>query len=255
MRKLPTNMFTVKKPLFYTVLAAIGLIGAICLSQFAEAADKTMSAGLGLSNGACGTGEPTASIAYDRDGDTIPAHFKLGVGPNGSCDGQGVTVDALVEGRYYVREQLFALAGAGYDLRTVPFEYAATSWGTKQFRGERVETVQALFGLGYDGGDWSVQAAYNVVENKLSGGDNLFPVQLNARWNLADLELSGTTNVDTHTMAASYIYRKIELAGSVSFGFHKLDNPAPDYLAGDGLMFLRADAPSPLYNFTIRWVF
>ena len=40
MRKLPTNMFTVKKPLFYTVLAAIGLMGAICLSQFAEASDK-----------------------------------------------------------------------------------------------------------------------------------------------------------------------------------------------------------------------
>ena len=240
-----------KKAVFVSVLVLFAVVG-LCVSGTVHA---DMSAGLGLSNAACGTGEPTASVSYDRDGDVIPAHFRLGVGPNGSCDGQGVTVDALVEGRYYVREQVFTLVGAGYDLRTVPFEYAATSWGTKQFRGERVETVQALFGLGYDGGDWSIQAAYNVVENKLSDGDDLFPVQINARWNLDDIELSGTTNIDTHTMAASYKYGKIMFTGGVSYGFHKLDNPAPDYLMGDGQKYMRADPADPLYSFNVEWVF
>ena len=257
MKMLPQNVFSVNRKTLYIAAGVLIVLGLICFSQQAEA---EISAGLGLSNQSCGTAEPNASIAYDRDGDVIPAHFRLGVGPNGSCDGQGITVDALVEGRYYVSEQIFSLVGAGYDLRTVPIKYATTQWGTKQLRGERSETVQALFGLGFDGGDWSIQAAYNVVDNKLSNGDNLFPVQINARWNLNDFEVSGTTNTDTHTVGASYKYGKILFTGEASFGFHKLENSAPDYLRAEmahdtSWVYWREDSPSPLYNFIIEWVF
>ena len=263
-------MSTFKDALQVVIGAAVfGVAVAIMAFLLApHASAKDFSAGFGVGNAACGSAEPTASIVYDDDSDGLPMHFRLGVGPNGSCSGQGVSVDVLVEGRRYVNDRYYGVVGAGYDLRTVPFEYDATAWGTKQFRGEGVETVQAMFGMGMDTGSGFVQATYNVVENALADtlddngvvedkGGNLFPVSITAGWQLLDeqLELNATTNFDTAAISADARHGNIVVGVSASFGFHKLDNPAQPFLVGRDVKYERQDPPSPLYSVDLRWDF
>ena len=233
----------------------IGLTG-VAVGVFAffltrAAIANEFSAGFNYGNGICGTGEVSASMVYDRDDDGIPAHLRLGVSPNGSCSSQALTVDALVEARRYFGDTFYGVAGAGYDIRSLPFEYEPAA--TKQFYGQEVETAQALFGAGYDGGNWYVQATYNAVETDLADGGKLFPVQATFSIQHGDLEFNATSNVDTHQFDATYVLGQIEVSGRVSFGFDKLGSPAPDYLMADGMKYMRLGAPDPLYSFDIRW--
>ena len=140
----------------------------------------------------------------------------------------------------------------------MPFEYATTGWGTKQFRGVTVETYQVDLGGGYDGGDWSAQLVYNFVENPLQKGGELFPVRLDiAAQVLERYEVNASTNIDTHTLHVDYDTGPFTVSAGVSFGFHKLEHPAPAYLLDEasGTMYGRADAPDPLYNLTLEWNF
>ena len=240
-------------PLLLLVATLAGAAAALA-SAGAAAQRAEFSAGFGVSNGTCGSAEPTATLAYDLDADRMPAHFRLAAGPDGSCEGQAVSVDALIEARHYFRDRIFAVGGAGYDRRSVPFEFEATAWGTKQFRGVEVEAAQALLGLGFDGGDWSCQVAYNAVEARLQAGGRVLPIQANCRALLGAWDLSGTTSFDIHTLAASFRAGRVELAAEAAFGFHRLENPAPDHLEGD-VRYGRADPPSPLYSASVRYVF
>ena len=237
--------------------AVVGFgVASLCF-YLVEVNAAEFSAGFGVGNAACGSAEPTASVVYDDNSDSLPMHFRLGVGPNGSCSGQGVSVDALVEGRRYVNERYYGVVGAGYDLRTVPFEYDATAWGTKQFRGEGVETVQAIFGGGVDSGSGFAQITYNVVENDLNDGDKLSPISITAGQRFFDdrVEVNATTNFDTAAISADATHGNIVVGVSASFGFHKLDNPAPEYLDGGDVMYNQVSPESPLYAANVRWRF
>ena len=253
---MKTNYQTLEN--WISVLARIGLIVLFAYAgiQHVFAADADFSAGVGGGNGACGSFEPTATVTYDRDGDTIPGHIKLGVGPNGSCNGQALTVDVVVNARYYFREQVYTFAGAGYDLRTVVYEFEPAA--TKQFYGQQVTSAQALVGFGYDFGDAYCQLAYNAVKTGLVGGGNLFPMQVTCSVQvLGTLEVNGTTNIDTHSVDATYDLGPISVSASVGFGYHKLGNPAPAFLQDmqTGKEYLQLGAPNPLYRFKAEWNF
>ena len=215
-----------------------------------------ISAGLGIGNAVCGTAETSAAFRYDRDSDATPAHLNLTVGPGGSCAGQAVSVDFLVEARQYLRDKVYTFVGAGYDQRSVPFEYAPAA--AKQFRGQKVETAQAIFGFGWGGGDWYCQAAYNAVETRMVDGGTLTPVQATCSAQmLGKIELTGTTNVDTHAVDFTYDAGKISVSGSVSFGFSDLGNPAPGYITDEstGARYRQLGAPSTLYSLQVLWNF
>ena len=215
-----------------------------------------ISAGLGVGNAVCGKGEPSAAFRYDRDSDATPAHLNLTVGPGGSCAGQAVSVDFLVEARQYLRDKVYTFVGAGYDQRSVPFEYAPAA--AKQFRGQKVETAQATFGIGFDGGDWYCQTSYNAVETRMVDGGTLTPVQATCSAQLLEkIELTGTTNVDTHAFDLTYDAGQISVSGSVSFGFSDLGGPAPGYITDEstGARYRQLGAPSTLYSVQLLWNF
>ena len=225
---------------------------AVALAATIAFADDSLSAGFGASNAACGSGEPTANVRYDRDSDDIPAHFRLAVGPNGSCTGQGISVDAYVGKREYRGDHVFGLVAAGYDSRTVPFEYvrAIDADPFKHFHGERVETVQALIGLGYDCGDnCSVRLVYNVVETPLWDGGNMSPVSIAATYEWASVEFNAEANPDVQSLDVSWSDGGMEVSGSISWGMQDLDNSAPPTI-GD---YAQAGAPDPLYSVSFGW--
>ena len=136
---------------------AFAIVAIIGHAAFAD--DTRLAVGFGASNGACGTGEPTAAIDFDRDQTDVPMHFRMGVGPNGGCTGQSVTVDAQValETEWHQEpvgdngwlSEFFGVAATGYDSRTVPFEYDSAGESFKRFRGYRVETPRAMAGAGW----------------------------------------------------------------------------------------------------------
>lgn len=243
-----------KKRLAGIAVFSIVVIYFVFFAGFVKADD--ISAGLSVSNGICGTAEPAGAFSYDRDNDQTPAHLRLTVGPNGGCNGQAVTVDFLVETRHYLKEKIYTFAGAGYDQRSVPFEYEPAA--TKQFYGQEVETAQALFGFGFDGGDWYCQASYNAVETDMVDGGTLNPVQATCSFQLlGNIEVNATTNADTSAFDFAYDAGTITLSGSVSFDYSDLGNPAPDYLADQatGVKYMRQGAPSTLYSVQAMWNF
>ena len=235
-----------------TVILFLGFL--LGLTQKAEATE--LSAGFGVSNAACGSAEPTASVVYDHDGDALPRHIRLAVGPNGSCDGQGVTIDVALQARQYiVDDQWYVYVGAGHDERAVPYEYEETPWGTKQFRTEGVKSTQALIGLGHDFGDINLQCGYNAVKTAMNKGGSLFPIQCGASAYLMDdsFEVDVTTTFETATLSAEYrAIGGIIVGANATFGFHKLKNPAPDYIGTGDHMFSRSKAPSPIYALEVR---
>ena len=237
--------------------AVVGLIAAATLSLFVcQSRADEISAGLSVGNGICGTAEPAGAFSYDRDNDATPAHLRLTVGPNGGCSGQAVTVDFLAEARHYLKPKIYTFAGAGYDQRSVPFEYEPAA--TKQFYGQEVETAQALFGFGFDGGDWYCQASYNAVETDMVDGGTLNPVQGTCSFQLfGNVEINATTNVDTSAFHFDYDAGTITLSGSVSFDYSELGNPAPDYLMDQttGVKYMQQGAPSTLYSVQAMWNF
>ena len=240
-----------RKSRYLRIIFIFALWAAAALSR----ADS-LSAGLGIGNAVCGTAETSAAFRYDRDADDTPAHLNLTVGPGGSCAGQAVTVDFLVEARHYWREKVYTFAGAGYDQRSVPFEYAPAA--AKQFHGQTVETAQAIFGFGFDAGGWYCQAAYNAVETRMVDGGTLTPVQATCSAQILEaIELSGTTNFDTHALDFAYDAGKITVSGSVSFNFSDLGNPAPAYITDEltGVKYRQLGAPEILYSIQLLWNF
>ena len=239
-----------------SVLTA-GLVTIAAISQSAHADE--FSAGVGYENGTCGVGEFNATVAYDRDSDAIRGHLLLGVSPNGSCSGQGLAVDAVIERQDTLRGNLFTVVGGGYDKRTVPFEYLPpyADSNFKFFRGTGVETASAHFGFGYDLGDNRyIQVVYNAVENRLADGGKLNPISVVATYQIGDnIELNATSNFDTHSFGATWDLGAIELGGSVDIDYGKLEHPAPLFLDEGGAEFVRAGAPGKLYNVTARWNF
>ena len=255
-----------------------------CANSMAD--ETTLAAGFGLSNGACGTGELTGTFSYDRSGDELPAHFRMSVGPNGSCSDQGVSVDASVAKRTYLNDdsRFFLNVAGGIDIRTVPFEYTSDLSTFKTFRGYGVIATQAVAGVGYDcGEECSVRLNYNVVENDLgeldASGDfkHVGPVELNVTYKYEDLGFDLSLNDTVQSLNVSWDQPKFVITGSVTTGASDLRSDALAYIcdgAGEpdvavtdldtGLttcnltasrLFTRADGPDPLYSTEINFKF
>ena len=248
---------------------AIFLIAALLPFTASAAKPKVndFSAGFTFENLSCGSLEPTFSISYDRDNDSTPAHFRMSGGPNGSCTGQGISLDAVVEKRQYLGgDHWYAVAGGGIREQTQAFEYSGCSEGFKCFAGYTVRDVSARGGFGFDGGEWSIQLAYDAVENRLCqapdmgdcdpDADNAFPLQLSGsyrhRFMNGDLELNASTNTEFHALNATWDYGVIELSADFTFDYGKLNNGAP-YDKGDGMF--RQDPPGTTIQLGARWNF
>lgn len=231
--------------------------------------EETISAGFGGGNGICGNWQPSASIAYDRDSDDLAAHTYLTVGPNGSCDGQGISIDAAVTKMFQYRGPWSGFVEAGYDRRTIAFEY-----GVKSFRGYDVEAASAIAGIRYDCGDeCSIRLGYNAVKTpkvRVADGADPYPdgnasrIFLAANYEFVDeWEVSADTNFTVSTVRLGRTGAFIDLAASVTFGAHKLEHPAPGSVAAlddggspiVGQYLARRDAPSPIYSIHVGWRF
>lgn len=259
---------------------AIFLIAALLPFTASAAKPKVndFSAGFTFENLSCGSLEPTFSISYDRDNDSTPAHFRMSGGPNGSCTGQGISLDAVVEKRQYLGGDVwYVVAGGGIREQTQAFEYLGCLEDFKCYAGYAVRDVSARGGFGFDGGEWSVQLTYGAVENRLCqatdveedmdgmylrGGecdpdaDNAFPLQLSGsyrhRFMNGDLELNASTNTEFHALNATWDYGVIELSADFTFDYGKLNNGAP-YMKDGGLT--RADPPGTTIQLGARWNF
>lgn len=270
------------RPLFDALLAMIG--AAVLLFANATFAETTVSAGFGGSNGQCGTFEPNASISYDRDSDDVAAHTYLTVGPNGGCDGQGITIDAAITKIYSLRGPWGGFITGGYDQRTVPFEYVPdatdpdiTLNGAKVNLGTKVVSPAAIAGIRYDCGDeCSIRLGYNAVETDLaelkSDGTThkkASPIFLAANYEVMDKwELSADTNFTVTNLRVSrdVADEDIFITAGVTFGAHKLDSPAEakhtisvdrdgNGTVDEAITLDEAGAPSPLYQLAIGWRF
>lgn len=239
--------------------AGIGLLFIMfSLAIAAHAAETSISAGFGGGNGQCGSFEPAASIAYDRDSDDLAAHTHIAVGPNGSCAGQGTTIDAAVTKVFPYSGPWGGFVTGGYDERTIPFEY-----GVKTFRGYGVKTVSAIAGVRYDCGDeCSIRIGYNAVDAPLAKGGDASSVFLAANYEVMDQwELSGDTNFTVTSFRLGRTGSVMDVSAGVVFGAHRLDHPAPSTLpalddggsAIPGVDLTRRDPPSPIYTIHVGW--
>ena len=233
---------------------SIGVLAVLAafVASHVLADDVSVSADLGYGNAACGTGEPSFGIRYDRDSDDVPAHFRLRGGPNGSCSGQGIAVDAYVAKRRPVTDNTFGYVAAGYDSRTVPFEYVRTDVNGdpfKHFHGERVESVQALVGVGYDcGNNCSIRVAYNMVDTPLAAGGSVAPVQIGITYQVADIEFNVTADDTVQTFTAAWEASDIVVSADVTYGATDLANDAPASFEGG---YVLAGAPDVLYGVSV----
>ena len=223
---------------------ALMLTALVCGS--AGAADTTFVAGFGGGNGACGEFEPRAFVEFDRDDAARPAHVNVSVGPNGSCTGQGVTIDASVAQRFDVSGDLFAVVSAGYDRRTVPFEYLGCPDGFKCFHSAGVETSSVAVGAGYRLSVGTVSVNYNAVRNALADGGDLSPVSVTGSVAVAGAEIDFTVHDEGIWDArVTRAFGRIQFGASVANNSHLLDHAAPAVMSG----LDRAGGPNPLYGF------
>ena len=224
-------------------------LAAFFVAGTASAADQTFSAGVGGGNGQCGEFEPEAVIAYDRDSRETPAHVNVRVGPNGSCSGQGVTVDAQAAYNFDLSHGFYATVVGGYDRRTVPFEYDnAGVESFKLFHSVGVETVTAAVGVGYRLPVGTVAVVANAVDNPLADGSNLLPVAVIASVAVFDVEVDATVQAEgIWDVRASRALGRFRAGVSVAHNGHRLDHPAPAVLDGRA----RLGGPNPTYGFDV----
>ena len=240
--------------LFFAVAGGVWLGVSAAYAQ--SLAETSMSAGFGGGNEQCGGFEPNGSIAYDRDSDDLAAHMYLKVGPNGSCSGQGFSIDSAVTKIFPYRGPWGGFVTGAYDRRTIPFEF-----GVKNFRGYDVDAISAIVGLRYDCGDeCSIRLGYNAVETAKANGGNTSPVFLAANYELFDeWEISGDTNFTVTNFRIGRTGSILDVSAGVTFGAHNLAHPAPSMVPaldddGDaipGHYWTRRDPPSPLYSIHI----
>ena len=235
----------------YTAILAAVVVALLCLTLNAEADEFRV--GAQLENSTCGTGEWRGTAAWDRDSDDLRGHLNLGVAPNGGCDGQGYTIDALVDYQYEISGSWFVVAGAGYDRRNRPDEYipgtGVENDGAKFFRGNAVESVSLHGGAGYDcGANCYVQATFNVVDNALAKGGNAIPVWITGSYQLGEIELNATSNFEMAQASAAWNLGVMTVTGAVATGYQKLDNPVPAMIMVNGNPAYLAGAPPTTYS-------
>lgn len=245
------------KMTFIAVIAALFALRAVA---------DGFSAGIGASNAQCGTGVPTAYVDYDRDSDEVSAHFVLRTGPNGSCEGQGTSVDAQVSKRHELPSiWLFHLIG-GYDQRVVPFEYEPAA--TKQFQGVEVVTVTGAvsFGAGlgdcFEDGDeapcWTVGLVYNAIEQDFEDGGGVSPISVVVSGRVGPFEFDASLmERGIGTFDVTWENERIRAAVRASNNQYLLDNPAPTFLedATTGHQYARLGSPPFVYAFDCGWRF
>ena len=273
-------------------MAFAAFVAALAFNAGAED-DESFAAGFGFSNAQCGSGEPTAWIAYDRDSDDLSAHAYVNTGPDGSCAGRGTAVDVEVKKRFPLKGNWSVSLTGGYDQRTVPFEYVAYSEcegtqdtscintetgsvmenGTeyspnyplgKVFRGVGVPTTSALVGFVYDGGPWTVEIRYNAIPQDMECLESaescgvLSPVSFAYSHKFGAIEIDATIMERLVADAAiTYTYNdKIQISGRMSNNAAKLDNPADRFITNDeDEALIRDGGPATVYALEVGFRF
>ena len=231
---------------FLEGLAGALIFGTAMVYGSAEAADSTFVAGFGGGNGACGDFEPRAFVEYDRDDAARPIHVNVSVAPNGSCTGQGIVIDASAEQRFDVSDTIYAVVAAGYDRRTVPFEYEGCPDGFKCFHSAAVETASVAAGAGLRLSFGTVSLTYNAVRNPLQEGGDLSPVSVTGSFRLLDSELDVTVRAEGIWDArVTRQFGKVQFGASIVNNAHLMEHAAPAEKSG----LDRAGGPNPLYGF------
>ena len=226
----------------------------------------TFTAFIATGNVECGTGIGRGGIDYDRDNPDTPMHLRVETGPNGSCSGQGTSVDARVARRYAIGENgWFGSVVGAYDQTVLPYEYQTRDPG-KLFRGVEVVTVSAKAGLGYRdgeaGGDnWSLAILFDAIEQdyETGGGTSPFSAAFSARRGNVEVDATVTALGDSDLIGdldVSYVLGNVVISGSASYNAGLLDNPAPNDLeADDGTLLKRLGSPKLVYGGRIGWRF
>ena len=137
----------------------------------------------------------------------------------------------------------------------MPFEYVRTDVSSdpfKHFHGERVETIQALIGVGYDCGDnCSVRVSYNVVDTPLFGGGNVSPLQIGITYQLFDsFEANFSLDDTVQSIDIAWENDDMVVSSGITYGATDLDNGAPAAFDGG---YVQAGAPEPLYSVSFGW--
>ena len=174
---------------------ALGTIALLFAGwAFSEETTTTYAATFGYSNIQCGSYFPSAGVDVDNDSKHYPFHFRMSVGPNGGCDGQGTSIDARVSARHDLNDAFFLSVVGGYDQRVVPFQYGDKNIsGAKVFRGVAVANPSAMLGVGARFAGGTVELLYNAVTTPLAddkGDQSPFSVEYNANWDSGELGVS-----------------------------------------------------------------
>ena len=233
------------------------LLSVVALSLSVAAAPRAeFAAGFGASNAQCGTGEPTAFVDYRRDADDLPARLYVRNGPDGGCAGQSTAVDASVAWRWPLRGPWEVAVAGGYDRRVVPFEYGCgpdpdpdcAPLPGKLFRGAEVETVSALLGLRFDGGDWSVEARYDAVAAEFADGGAVPPFSLAYSHRLGPALLEATLMARGVADAeVSVDLGRARIGARASANAAELAHPAPPFVAAGDRQWARLGSPRVVY--------
>lgn len=221
-----------------------------------------VSAGISVGNAACGRYEPTGSGTIDRDDPDQPFHFNIQIGPNGSCSGQGVGVDASFKQRFNVSDVVFGVIEAGFDQSTLGFEYVGCPPGFKCFHSENVQSPTLAFGGGVRFGPedaWTASLALNAVDTPLATGKNLVPLVVSLSGVVFGFETDVTLR--PHGLVELDVTREVPVGkdgdNSVTLTMrgsrngHLLEHDAPYMLSG----LTRASSPNPTIFVGAEWDF
>lgn len=227
----------------------------------AAAWGNTLVAGFGVGNASCGKGVPTAFVEYERNHDVSPVRLYVRTAPDGSCSGQATAVDASVAWRVPMGDSWGVSVGAGYDQRAIPFEYGCVVGNRdcrplpgKLYRGVEVATPSALLGVWYDGGDWTVEARFDAVEQDYAAGGGVPPISVAYQHTLGPVVVEATLMprwiVDA--TVATDLGDRMRLAGRVAHNAALLAHPAPLWVAAaDGSRWSRLGGPRTIYALDI----
>lgn len=217
--------------------------------------EYSFAAGIGASNAACGSGVPTAWVAYDRNDPTLSAHVRVRTGPDGGCAGQATAVDAEVSRRWLLAGRWGVAVTGGFDQRVTPFEYGCGAEAScvalpgKLFRGVEVVTTSALVGLVYDAGPWSVELRYDAIEQDWEDGGGVPPFSLAYRHTIGPVDIDATLMARAVGDVAATLDRgRFRLSGSVTHNAALLSHPAPPFVEADGRRWGRLGGPSTVYS-------
>lgn len=235
------------------------LLSTLAIYGVAAKAQETFVFELGGGNGVCGEFTPDAGLRYDRDSADTPARFNLSVGPNASCDGQGLSVDAAASKHVDLSAPFYVDLTAAYQKQTFPVEYSPVNMmGVNTFIPTTAEAATLSAGLGWRvGGNWTASLGYNAVE-AYDGEtmDAISPLRLEVHGAVGALELDFSAIELVRWLSLSYAAsERISLSATAVSGIHRLVGPAGPLMLNNQAYAPVGPASPTVYRLAAGWNF